>query len=244
MIDQAGDQKLQLNGFRLRRIPLHELDYFLEALGGTTLKATAWHGQVLEWRELHKAALAPQGQALAINNSVRRLKPGTVRLMVRAWTVLLEDGPYLHVDMMPFYDQPSDDSLRRLLDQERSLGQALPEAALDVKLNDGYAYILTCESPSASWDELEDGSSSTPEGDTSGDEQESSTNQSIFARDKPIEPLGPATTPPTTIGQLLFGSRSNQPRRCMLVLIPKLPDTLFDSEHGMNTDGNNELLIQ
>jgi len=226
VIDEINDQRFQQNGFRLRRIPASDIEYFLDTLGGTTLNSTAWHGQILEWRELHSVMLEPQGQALAIDNTVRRLQPGSLHLMVRAWTVLLENDPYMHVEMLPVYDQPADDSLRRLFDQERATGQALSEAALDIKLSSGYAYILTSESPTTSWESFENNSEILSE-DTSADDRESSANQSIFSRDKPIGLMGPATTPPTTIGQLLFSSRSNQSRRCMLVLIPKLPDKLF-----------------
>ncbi len=234
IIDATSDQRFQKNGFRLRRIPVNDVDYLLELLGGTTLNATAWHGQILEWRELHSASLEPQGQALAIDNSVRRLQPGIVHLMIRAWTVLLEDAPYLHVEMMPVYDPPADDQLMRLFERERTTGQSLSEAALDIKLSSGYAYILTCESPTTSWDSFDNETTETPT-EESLTEEDFSRNQSIFTRDKPIDPLGPTTTPPTTIGQLLFSSRSNQSRRCMLVLIPKLPDTLIDLNHGFGS---------
>ena len=66
LVDASADASLRRNGLRLVRIPTGELESLLVSLGGASVDATAWHGQVYRWRELVQYPIGPAGMALWI----------------------------------------------------------------------------------------------------------------------------------------------------------------------------------
>src|SRR5262249_53351473 len=115
-IDAATQARLQRNGFRVVRIPEDQVDQLLMDLGGANVDSNEWHGQVNDWRALTDRPLDAGGRAVAVDGRVSRLDHGSLRLLVRSWTVQMEDGPRIHMEIVPQHHRPQARSLKRLLE--------------------------------------------------------------------------------------------------------------------------------
>ena len=191
--DAARLEALRRNGLALVRVPRGDLARLREALGVATLNLTAWHGQVYEWRELLRRRVGPGPTALAIDGRVRRYEPGAIRLMARAWTVPMETGPYLGLELLPVYETPRAASLDRLLGTRGLSGEALHSLALELALAPGHAWILTGSIRDAERSDADE----APE-------------------------AGPAATMPATVGELLFSGPTDQPTTGLLIFVPQI----------------------
>ncbi|MHC4414472.1 MAG: hypothetical protein ACYS0G_04230 [Planctomycetota bacterium] len=188
---------LRGNGLRLVRVRADRADALLEALGIASLDLTAWYGQIFEWRELQHQTIGRDGLAVAVDGRVERFGSGRLRLMARSWTVQMEDGLYLNLELLPQFQTAPAAKLNRLLGNRGTAGRLLTSVALGAKLEAGFAYVLTGESPSIEW--RPDGVAAT------------------------APPIGPRVVGPATVGELLFCGRRQPRTRGMLVFIPKLP---------------------
>ncbi len=213
-IGAARAADLRRNGLRFVRVPVQKINALRRDLGLTSMDVTAWHGQIYQWRQLQQHRIGPAGAAVAVNGYVRRFGPGRLRLMARSWSVPMEDGVYLNLELMPWYDPPRSPTLNRLLGRRES-GAILASMALEVQLRPGYAYVLTYESPEVSWPE--------PGRPPQATDEDPAAARGERGADSPApQPPGPWTDTPATVGELLF--RGTLPRaRGMLVFVPRIP---------------------
>src|SRR5688572_26274372 len=130
-LDAEALNRLRRNGFRFIRVPLEALPELLSDLGGASIDRTEWHGQVHVWpplaqRPVAQGPSAPRhgrrdaasppanrygsGAAVAVDGRIDRYDRGEFRLLARSWTVHMEDGPFLHLELLPeHYCQPVND---------------------------------------------------------------------------------------------------------------------------------------
>lgn len=212
----AALQQLKRNGLRFVRIPLHSVETLLADLGGATYDATEWHGQVVQWRPLVNRPVEAGGQAVGIDGVVQRFETGEFRLMIRCWNVQMETGPYVHLEMIARRRLAQQNDLRRLLGEHDDLEQSFPALSLDVQLEDGYAYVIAGESPEIPW----------PGMDPGGDRESQGAPSGRSSRER-IADVGPETSPPPTLGELLLAPSAAGATRGILVLIPKIADEFF-----------------
>ncbi len=205
---------LRRNGLRFVRVPVRKINALRRDLGIASMDVTAWHGQIYQWRQLQQRRIGPAGAAVAVNGFVRRFGPGRLRLMARSWSVPMEDGVYLNLELVPRYDPPRSPTLNRLLGRRES-GEILASMALEVQLRPVSAYVLTFESPEVSWPE--------PGRPTqAADEDPAAAHGERGANSLDLQLPGPETDTPVTVGELLF--RGTLPRaRGMLVFVPRIP---------------------
>ena len=205
---------LRRNGLRFVRVPVRKINALRRDLGIASMDVTAWHGQIYQWRQLQQRRIGPAGAAVAVNGFVRRFGPGRLRLMARSWSVPMEDGVYLNLELVPRYDPPHSPTLNRLLGRRES-GEILASMALEVQLRPVSAYVLTFESPEVSWPEP----GRPPQ---AADEDPAAAHGERGADSPDPQPPGPETDTPVTVGELLF--RGTLPRaRGMLVFVPRIP---------------------
>ena len=224
VLDEEQDQRLRRNGFRFLRVPVGSLDALLAAFGGTTLDMSAWHGQVYDWREIDSMPIGPAGEAIAVDGRVRRFGRGRLVLLVRGWTMAMEDGPRMCLQLRVVVGRPIGGTLRQLLDRTPS-EVALPSLDVEVGLEAGFAYVLTCESPTVSW-----GFSTADEGDVSKDAEAAAGSPPAVGgagRIGPGDLVGPDVEAPTTVGRRLLTPPLEQGRRAMLVFVPRFPQTMY-----------------
>lgn len=228
---QAADsdalRRLKRNGLRFVRVPLDRLDPCITDLGLASYDANEWHGQVLEWRSLLDRPIDESGRAVAVDGLLRRYERGDLRLMMRAWTVQMEDGPAMHLEMVPRRRLPQTNNLRKLL-SEQALGgtggeQAFPSMALDLQLQPGFAYVLISESPNVDWAGLDGDAGGAPQASVAAIQPKANV-----PRTGPFDDWNPAAPP--TLGEFLLQVKRDPPHppgRGILIFIPKIPSELL-----------------
>ena len=231
VLDVAKRRTLQRNGFRFVRVKRGQLDTFLRALGGATMKVDVWHGQIHNWRVVHDVSTPVGGQPVGIDGRMRQFGAGRFECQARSWIVQMEDGPQVLFELVPGYHKPRPRNLQHLLDQKKEKRERFTSMHLKRRLNPNYAYILTAESPGINWSDLanqSNGSQSTQP--ASGDE---SPNASNDTEQSPPEPkystpsFGPTYSAPPTIGEfMLYPPSATPPKRGLLVFVPHVGDEL------------------
>lgn len=208
-VDERTARALRRNGFRLVRLPIDEVDAAIEAMGGASLDMNSWHGQVLQWRDLHSVSVGA-GRTIAVDGRMRRFNRGDLRLSLRSWVVPMEDGPRLQLELVPQHVR-SESRYHELLGQSSTDAQPLRSIALYMLLEPGFAYVLTCESPRIEW----------AAADETGSEQPA---------DGPMPySVGPAAQVPRTLGEMMLSSSRGRPNRGMLVFTPRFSNDMFPS---------------
>ncbi len=230
LVDSSADASLRRNGLRLVRIRASDLESLLASLGGASVDAITWHGQIYQWRELVQYPIGPAGMAVAVDGRVRRFESGTFRLMFRSWTVPMEDGPRLQLQLLGQFDQPQPDRFRRFVTDRRVTGEVFHSFAFQIQLEAGFGYALLFESPSIDW-------SFGPA------EQHEASAEPVAAESNGKVPdpeqVGPKADAPPTFGELLLRTGARPPKRRMLVFVPKFPPAAFPPDTvGAASDGH------
>lgn len=210
-VDDATRRRLLVNGFRLVRVPLESLDAMAADLGGLTTDIEGWYGQVYDWQELHRIAAGTDRRAVVFDGRAERVDEGEFRLVLRTWIVRTEDGPRVHVRIVPTYRIGTSLTYSVLLGDELDEGRPLPSGVIDLLLEPGYACVLMGASPGTAW-----------RGWSSEEELEAAAE----ADGAPTTGPGPIIEPPVTIGELMLSSRKGMPSRGLLVLIPRVPESM------------------
>lgn len=231
--DEATRLRLKRNGLRLLRVPVDALDSMVAELGDVVYDGNEWHGQVLEWRMLQQRPVSPEGQAVAIDGRLRRFDRGQFRIMIRSWTVQMEDGPYLQLEVQPQHHRPRPPDFRELLGQGLSLdAEPFPELALDLRLESGYAYLLVGEPPQNDWPGIDIAGQGSDAASAARPPARSlsSSSSSSSSRVGPFDGVGPDVATPRTLGELLMAvSRAEGPAtaRRIVAFVPKVPAELY-----------------
>lgn len=215
--------RLRRNGFRLVRVPLQELDELLDQLGGASMDVIAWHGPVLTWRDLHALALGEAGYTIAVDGRVRRYWGGAMQLLARAWVVPMEYGPRIQLELVPVHLR-GQSQYHRLLGQDYRDARALGSLAMNIMLEPGYGYILTCEQPQVEWATEDDAANEAT--DAAG--VHGSSGVGILT-----SMIGPEAETPMTLGELMLSSHGNRPSRGMLVFTGRVREGLYPMGEGV-----------
>ncbi|MCH8153102.1 MAG: hypothetical protein IH830_12120 [Planctomycetes bacterium] len=221
-VGPAHTSVLRRNGLRFVRVQADQVDALLAELGLASLDVTAWHGQIYDWRKLQQYWIGSGGIEVALDGRVVRYGPGWFRLMVRTWTVQMEDGLYLNLELLPQFQPPYAPRFRKLLGDRTMSGEVFASIALEVQLEAGFAYVLTGESPQVQWRKNGDRSElsqENPPPDLVGSTQRSADGSSKADQ----RSLAAAAT----IGELLFVRQTQPPTRNMLVFVPRISTPLF-----------------
>lgn len=221
-LDAPTLDRLRRNGLRFIRVPVDRLESLLADLGGATYDAHEWHGQVHEWRSILDRSVAAGGHAVAVDGMVRRYDRGDFRLMLRTWTLQMEHGPYVHLELLPRHAVNDRRDLRRLLgeDSERHLG--FGSMAIDVLLDAGYAYLLIGAQPQTTWEGID--APLMGEGDEPASAHTSGRGVEMD--------LGPDVATPLTLGEFLLAPETSATTRPVLIFVPKVADALYLPEQS------------
>jgi hypothetical protein len=216
--DLAG---LKRNGFRLFRIPIDDLDALLEDLGGAMLDMAGWHGQAYRWREIAGRPVEATACVVAIDGRIRRFDRGMVRLQLRGWTMPMEDGPHVYVELHAEHGPRRPGRSAGMISRHPTPPERFASTRLDLLLDRGYAYLLTCDGePLRREAERDDRNENEPD---DGAEDRSGKDEG-----QRRSGLGPEVIAPPTLGEwLLRRTVEFPPRREMLLLCPKIPPALY-----------------
>jgi hypothetical protein len=159
---------------------------------------------------------------MAVDGRVRRFDSGALQLMIRSWTVMMEDGPRLHLDLLPRHERSSPGDWRQIAgpsNHPTSDHESFETARVDMLLQPGTAYILTGGTAA----ELDDEADPVDRAPTAGG--------TLPRMGPPSDGLGPEAATPLTIGEMLLRTPMRAPRRTMLIFVPRIPpDLLRDHE--------------
>jgi len=217
-VDPKASAAFRRNGLRLVKFRRDELESLLASLGGATVDATTWHGQVYQWRELVRYPISAAGIAVAVDGRVRRFRHGTFRLLLRSWTVPMEDGPRLLLQLLGQFDRPEQEPFRRFLTDHSVTGEVFRSLVLEMPLEIGFAYALLYASPDIDW-------SYRPANQKDAKLEAVVAEPTKSANDS--EQVGPTAAPPPTFGELLLRTDTFPPKRRVLVFVPKFSPEMF-----------------
>jgi hypothetical protein len=164
----ATAESLRRNGLHLARVDPAELPEIEAGLGVANIDLTAWLGQVYSWRSLTERAIAEDQEAVSLGGGLRRLEPGTLQLLARAWSVPMEDGPRLCLEIRVRLERRVRSRLYNLGPGRRAHGDMFSDLSLEVLLEPDFAYVLTSV-PTGSRQSAPDGTQNTPGLPTVGD---------------------------------------------------------------------------
>jgi hypothetical protein len=209
-LDSDTRDRLARNGFRLVRLHADGIDALREELGGTSVDVEGWHGQAYDWRDVATRAVDDEPRPIAVDGRVRLFEGGRLRLMMRGWTIFMEDGPVLTVELRPEHDRSRrrrpDRVYDRVLGRSRFDGERFDALTFELLMEAGWVYVLTGETPGVEWSAAEAGARRAGAG---------------------AHAAGPDVVAPPTVGERLFTLEAEHPRRDLLLIVPRIPDALF-----------------
>lgn len=218
--DADSIERLKRNGWRFVRVPVDQLDPLKRGIGEVTVDANEWHGQALEWRSLQDRPIDARGQAIAVDGRLQRYEGGEFRMLMRGWTVQMEDGPRVHLEIAPEHRSPQVNTYKRMLGQEGERDEGFGSLALDMQMEPGFAYILVGESPQAAWPGID--AEEAP-----GAVKAAPRTHHAASRIGPQDSMGPEVATPRTLGEVLLPVEGSPQSRSVLVFVPKVGPELF-----------------
>jgi hypothetical protein len=258
-----GSARLQRNGFQLVRLAAGDLDLLIDRLSLPLTDLRTWHGQAPSWRDLLRfPARAPV--ALVADGRPRVISDGTIRLLLRAWTLPMEDGALLEVQIRTSFE-PTPRGARLLAPAMEQItgapavtgdvarGEPLG-GAVDFQMGAGDVWVLSCTNPRDARRIDEDAQvrrdglparSSTLEATTgSGDSGAASSAPEAREPVAPRGPLpddhyGPRGSLPPALGALLL-STDIPATRTLYLLIARLPEVATAEREEVVTAPVNE----
>jgi hypothetical protein len=231
--DPLGRQEreaLERNGLRLVRVPIDELDAMLAELGVASRNVVTWFGQVTNWRDVLIAPVDETSRALVVSGRVRRFSEGNYSLMLRSWTVMMEDMPKVQLELLGRHDRPDVHDTVPLLGQRRTAETWLHAIRAELLLESGYAYVMVYESPSVQWREPGEGEAVRVFEDDG--EAGRAGGRGPGADVGPYHATGLSSMAPPTLGEVLLGREAGQPRRHLLAFVPRIPQRLMVREEA------------
>jgi hypothetical protein len=225
-----------------------DVEQVIAELGGASMNIDSWFGQAVTWSEAHGRAVQEPGRAIAVDGRVQWFEPGEIRLMIRSWTLLMEDGPRMQLELLPQYSKPHVQDFDRILGRETRPDALFSSIALDLRMEVGHAYVLMWEQPQVEWRAVEDSPSASramksPSTDDGSEAAAATPAPNGSRRDAGPPParlgkgpvadsgggdgLGPDAALPQTLGEMLLGGAGHPPTRGVIAFIPRIPADVF-----------------
>jgi hypothetical protein len=211
----ARQRELTRHGFRLLRLPVGRFAAFAEELTVSSRLSSDWLAQAGRWTGVMPGPWLPAGEVVQIEGRRVYLPTGRFELALRTWIVPTGGEPYLQLELLPRFEPSGERSLASLAG-EAGRRRPVVEALTRLRLERGYVYLLTADSPGADWQ-----TPASPDADADV-EAASGDGEEVEALVGPITP----TTP--TVGELLLrpSQAAGTPglgRRAVAVFLPYLP---------------------
>jgi hypothetical protein len=205
-------------GMRVISVPVGELDGLRRRLNIIGPTQQQWLGEVPRWTEAARSGALRGRATVQMDNGLLTLEPGTVRLLLRAWSAPGDTTPdasgtagALQLEMVPQLVPPAGPGRLSLTPNGSTAaregdGVVFSRLTLEASLTGAEALLIIPERPDAAWsgEPARDDPAPPPDG-RSG---------------KGPAPLGPAEPPAPTLGELLFENLSiAQGRRPRMILV-------------------------
>lgn len=214
----TGEQRRRWRevGLHAASVPIDDLREIFGDLGGVAAALSTWHGPVLQWSPIARTTIDPRtirAPALPPNAPFDR-----VELLTRAWAEPTLDGARFRLEIVPRFAAPIGPlgSLTRRRDRDELVFPALRRTW---SLDDRTAVII-CSTESfpkpALPVQIDVDAPDTPGVPDDPD-----------APPAPPPPDARLLAPPLDLGTALLATGGSTPRRTLLVLVPRVPDSFF-----------------
>ncbi|MFO0874738.1 MAG: hypothetical protein U0575_12310 [Phycisphaerales bacterium] len=253
--DPALEADLARNGFTLVRVDQADVEALLQEIGPALSDMRSWHGQAPRWRELVRHG-ARDSIAAVVDGRVRVFSDGAVSFVARAWTLPMEDGAIMQLEMRSEFEMVAR-GYRDLVRAEVPRGETLPPGTIELEVGVGEAWVMTCITPRDTMPPTDEATKATDSRGTGskgthstgtgakGSASKETGSKAPAARSGdskapsargPVPDdavFGPDTQLPQTLGQMLFAS-DVPATRTLLVFVAKLPSASATlAPHGL-----------
>ncbi len=99
--DGALSDRLASDGLHVRRIDSAQVDLLVASMDAHPVSQLAWHGQVLQWRDVVQRRLPGDGLLVSAAGTPHLIDRGLLTLLCRSWTMQREDGRFLYLHLRP-----------------------------------------------------------------------------------------------------------------------------------------------
>jgi hypothetical protein len=219
-VARIDEVALRANGLIAVPVAADGLEGLRAALGGSAMDVRTWLGTATTW---HEMLAAPAESALIEVDGVARERTGArLRLIARAWPLAMEDGTRIAVNVVPqFVTAEREASLVR--NGGRLAGEVVRSCALDLELERGVAWAITCDP--RGWVETD------AEAPARARQRESVAGPPTPGTDAPSGKIGARVSTLGTTLLLAAPERAGAPsRRTVLLLVPHLGGSPFPAE--------------
>lgn len=218
VLAEEDARRLAASGLGMVRIGEGDLDRLLQSLGQPATHIDAWYGQTYDWREVHSVRDTRSSWAIASSGRVYRLTSGKLVLQLRSWTVMMEDGPHMSLEVLPVFDRSRSNRLTSLIGQEPFVGERFTDALCALEIDVGYAYIVF---------PVEGGTPVT-----------GTPDRVVNGSRLPAVGTGLEAGSVMLLGEALLGMTRNPPLQEILVFVPRIPDILFPPGRPLELDSS------
>lgn len=218
-VDAALRERWRASGLRLVRVPIDRLPEIERELPPIAPRYRRPIGWTAEWSEVFRGRrLAASKWSVA--GAPREFPAGVTRVLTRCWPVPRPGraGEFVHLDIGVQFERETnpttaDPFAAPTISREEDRGEVIRELLLAEEIEAGFAYVITCEAPAATWRE------STKQ----TEEETGFSPESIEppAKSPPPRRVGPQPAAAPTLGEasLQFESESDPPRRLRSIIV-------------------------
>lgn len=233
------EERLGRNGLRLLAVPRTSIDRLRDLVAAPAMQVETWHGEAVDWRAL--ALVRPPGAsaAVVIGDRVRRFPEGSFRLAARAWTMRMEDGPHLQIELR--VDHVATRRDRGLLaGRVRSTTRLVDDLVVELAAPLHLAWVIVPAAIDETWPAVGTPlvltSTVAARADDAEDADESDERGSALPAPA-ARTIGPPVVPLPTVGQRLLAGQADEGLREMIILEPELPAGLFPVPPSAGSSG-------
>jgi len=133
---------LEHEGFIVRVAQTDTLNQLLESYGSTADHKQVFHGQIVNWRDVHQQEVNKQGMVVTFNDKPYAINDGYLSLLTRAFEMRREDGLYTYVQVVPTWHVPRGSSALISDRQTPKRSKVFTELQFDELLEDGESLFI------------------------------------------------------------------------------------------------------
>lgn len=219
-LDESVREHLARNGLRMLAVPRTSLETLRTRLAAPPRQIETWHGEAVDWRSLLVGRPVAGVSVVAVGDRVRPHPGGEYRLAVRAWTMRMEDGPHLQVELRVEHVEPRRESGLRLA-PEAPAARLVDALRVELATPGDLAWVIASAPTAEVW----------PEPGRAGAAAESAGGSGDGTGTGAVAAAGPGLGPPAaaipTVGQLLLPESPGTREREILILEAELPPSLW-----------------
>jgi hypothetical protein len=222
-LDESVRDHLARNGLRMLTVPRRSLEALRAGLAAPPRQVETWHGEAIDWRSLATGRPPAGVSVVAVGDRVRPYAGGEYRLAVRAWTMRMEDGPHLQVELrVDHLETRREPGLR--LSPETPTVRLVDALVVELATPPDLAWVIASAAPSEQWPEPGTPVLGGPRAGASAAGARTPGGPGVDAAAGPG--LGPPAAVIPTVGQLLLAGSAGSGERDVLILEAELPASL------------------